>query len=312
MDMSDADKLMPHTPQALAKLRGVLRQREPMSRHTSWRAGGRADRFYIPADLQDLSSFLQQTPNDEPVLMIGLGSNLLVRDGGVRGTVVQTHGALKRIELTGAREPGEIYAEAGVACPKVARYAATHDLQGGEFLAGIPGTIGGALAMNAGCYGAETWERVSRVLMLGRDGQLHTREANEFRVDYRSVSCEHEEFFAAAWLRFETGDRERSLEMIRQLLTRRIASQPLGEPNAGSVFRNPAGEFAARLIEVCGLKGRSVGAAQVSAKHANFIVNRGGARAADIETLIGLIQSEVQARHGVRLECEVRIIGEVT
>jgi UDP-N-acetylmuramate dehydrogenase len=312
MDMSDANKLMRDTPTAPAKLRGVLRLREPMSRHTSWRAGGCADRFYIPADLQDLSSFLQQTPKDEPVLLVGLGSNLLVRDAGVRGTVVLTHGALKQIELIGEHEPRDIYAEAGVACPKVARYAATHDLQGGEFLAGIPGTVGGALAMNAGCYGAETWERVSRVLMLGRDGQLHTRTANEFSVAYRSVSYPNEEFFAAAWLRFEAGERQRSLEMIRELLTRRIAAQPLGEPNAGSVFRNPAGEFAARLIEACGLKGRSIGAAQVSPKHANFIVNRGGARAADIEALIGLIQSEVRARHGVRLECEVRIIGETT
>jgi UDP-N-acetylmuramate dehydrogenase len=293
-------------------LRGVLRLNEPMSRHTSWRVGGCADRFYIPADLQDLSLFLKKTPACESIIFVGLGSNLLVRDGGVRGTVVLTHGALKRIELIGAHAPQQIYAEAGVASPKAARYAATHDLQGGEFLAGIPGTIGGALAMNAGCYGTETWERVARVLMLGRNGGLCERARSEFTVAYRSVNCPRDEFFAAAWLQFEPGERQRSLTAIRELLTRRIAAQPLGQPNAGSVFRNPESDFAARLIEACGLKGRSVGAAQVSHKHANFIVNNGAARAADIETLINLVHTEVQARHGVTLECEVRIIGEVT
>jgi UDP-N-acetylmuramate dehydrogenase len=305
MDMSDTDQLKREGPGL--KLRGELRLREPMSRHTSWRAGGCADRFYIPADLADLGWFLKQTPLQEPIIFVGLGSNLLVRDAGLRGTVVLTHRALKRIELRGECE---IYAEAGVASPKVARFAATHDLQGGEFLAGIPGTLGGALAMNAGCYGTETWERVERVLMLARDGELQERSASEFTVAYRSVSVSAGEFFAAAWLRFERGERQLSLATIRELLTRRIASQPLGEPNAGSVFRNPQGDFAARLIESCGLKGRTVGAAQVSHKHANFIVNRGGASAADIETLIELVQAEVQLRHGATLECEVRIVGE--
>jgi UDP-N-acetylmuramate dehydrogenase len=306
MDMSETQKF-----RGTGQQRGELRVHEPMSRHTSWRVGGPADRLYIPADLQDLCVFLKQMPSSEPLLFVGLGSNLLVRDAGIRGTVVLTHGALKHIELTGEGATQEVYAEAGVATPKVARFAATHDLEGGEFLAGIPGTMGGALAMNAGCYGTETWERVTKVRTLGRDGEMRTRDPGQFTVGYRSVLPRHQhEFFVAAWLKFERGEKQRSLATIRDLLSRRISTQPLGEPNAGSVFRNPPGNFAARLIESCGLKGRSVGAAQVSRMHANFIVNTGGATAADVEALIALIQSEVHHRHGVALECEVRIIGE--
>lgn len=312
--MSDSDKLLRSAPnqEPAPALRGATRLRESMRRYTSWRAGGIAERVYVPADLPDLSLFLKQLPRDEAVTFVGLGSNLLVRDGGLRGTVILTHGALKRIGIETASLPQEIYAEAGVASPKVARVAALHDLEGGEFLAGIPGTIGGALAMNAGCYGHETWECVSRVLMVARDGALHLRTPREFLIGYRTVRSERDEFFAAAWMRFEQGDRVRSLGRIRELLSRRVATQPLGEPNAGSVFRNPPGDYAARLIESCGLKGYRVGAAEVSRKHANFIVNTGSARATDIESLIARVQAEVAARHGVALECEVRIIGEVT
>ena len=309
--MSERDKLMRSDAnnRPVPTQRGQLRLHESMRRYTSWRAGGVADRVYVPADLQDLCVFLKQVPPDEAVWFVGLGSNLLVRDGGLHGTVILTHGALKRIELNSARAPLEIYVEAGVASPKVARFAALHDLEGGEFLAGIPGTVGGALAMNAGCYGRETWECVSRVLMLARDGALYVRTPQEFHVGYRSVVSSQEEYFAATWMQFARGERSRSLARIRELLTQRIATQPLGEPNAGSVFRNPPGDFAARLIETCGLKGMRVGAAEVSHKHANFIVNTGNARASDIELLITYIQSEVAARHGVALECEVRIIG---
>ncbi len=303
-------------PQQLMQvdLRGQLRLNEPMSRHTSWRAGGCADRFYIPSDLADLAALLRSLPADDPVWMIGLGSNLLVRDGGVRGTVILLHGALntlsvERRDATG----GVILAEAGVPGAKVARFAALHDLEGGEFLAGIPGTVGGALAMNAGCYGRETWEIVAAVRTIDRGGVLRERAPADYDIGYRRVVPRRTdaEWFVAAWLRLRSGSGEGSRRRIRDLLARRVASQPLNLPNAGSVFRNPASGFAARLIESCGLKGRRIGGAMVSPKHANFIVNAGGATASDIEGLIQLCAETVFLRTGIHLDPEVRIIGEL-
>ena len=304
MNMAETDTLM--------ALRGRWMHDEPMSRHVSWRAGGRTRRAYVPADLDDLAQMLRLLPRDEPVMFVGLGSNLLVRDGGYRGTVVFTHGVLRALALAGERT---IYAEAGVASPKLARFAALHDLVGAEFLAGIPGTIGGALAMNAGCYGGETWRVVREVTTLGRNGSLHKRAPGEYHVDYRHVALapEHrsqEEWFVAAQFEFALGSGVAARARIREFLAKRIATQPLDKPNAGSVFRNPAGEYAARLIEACGLKGRRAGNAAISDKHANFIVNLGGACAADIEALICTAQSQVQERFGIALECEVRIVGE--
>ena len=295
---------------AASALRGELRRDEPMARHVSWRAGGPVARAYFPADLADLSAFLRGLRHDEPLLFVGLGSNLLVRDGGFDGTVVFTHGALKTLRL----EPpsGLIYAEAGVASPKLARFAANHDLGGAEFLAGVPGTVGGALAMNAGCYGGETWQFVERVLMMDRRGELIARAAADFAIGYRHVgqleACD--EWFAAAWLRFPAGDGRISRTRIRDLLARRVASQPLALPNAGSVFRNPPEDHAARLIEATGLKGLTLGGAQVSEMHSNFIVNPDGeATAAEIEMLIGQVQARVGEKFGVELQREVRIVG---
>ncbi|HVY07423.1 MAG TPA: UDP-N-acetylmuramate dehydrogenase [Burkholderiales bacterium] len=293
-------------------LRGELRRNEPMSKHVSWRAGGMADRAYAPADLDDLGAFLARLPETEPVLFAGLGSNLLVRDGGYRGTVVFMHRAISRMFLEEASGYAEIYAEAGIASPKLSRFAAVHNLEGAEFLASIPGTVGGALAMNAGCYGAETWDSVSRVRTIDRAGRMQIREPHEFAIGYRSVQLLEaaEEFFVAGWFRFARGDGESSRRKIKQLLSRRIETQPLAEPNAGSVFRNPPGDFAARLIEANGLKGKRIGGAEVSTLHANFIVNKGGATARDIEELIGLLQHTVESAEGVKLEREVRIVGE--
>jgi len=189
---------------------------------------------------------------------------------------------------------------------------ATHDLEGAEFLAGIPGTFGGALAMNAGCYGSETWEVVEKVMTLGRDGELKWRARADFEIGYRHVKpCFFsEEWFVAAQVRLPRGDGQRSRARIKEFLQRRIATQPLEMPNAGSVFRNPPGDYAARLIESCGLKGLRVGGAMVSPKHANFIVNAGQASAADIEAVIDRVRETVRQRTGVELEREVRIIGE--
>ena len=290
-------------------LRGELRLREPMARHVSWRAGGAADRCYVPADLEDLAAFLRQLPAGEPLLFVGLGSNLLVRDGGFRGTAVLMHSAQRHPRLAGAL----LYAEAAVASPKVARFTAVHGLAGGEFLAGIPGTVGGALAMNAGCYGGETWGIVDKVLTLDRAGALHTRTPQDYDIGYRHCVLKSgaEEWFAAAWFRLPPGDGGVSRERIRLFLERRIATQPLALPNAGSVFRNPPGGHAARLIESCGLKGLARGGARVSEKHANFIVNpNGAAKASDIEWLIEHVRAAVLAGTGVALVPEVRIVGQ--
>ena len=293
-------------------MRGKLLAREPMRKHVTWRTGGCADRAYQPADLEDAAQFLRGLPAEEPVYFVGLGSNLLVRDGGLRGTVLLMHASNALMRTDGA----SIYAEARVASPKLARYAANQGFQGAEFLAGIPGTVGGALAMNAGCYGGATWDAVQRVLMLTRAGVLRVRPASHFDVAYRHVELKSgglgtQEWFAAAWFEFTPGDAAAARKRIKTLLQQRIAAQPLDLPNAGSVFRNPPGDHAARLIEVCGLKGYAIGGARVSEKHANFIVNPAGrGSAADIEALIEHVRASVRARHGVDLLPEVRIVGE--
>jgi UDP-N-acetylmuramate dehydrogenase len=281
--------------------------KEPMARHVSWRAGGPADRFFVSRNVEELCVFLSGLPPQEAVLFVGLGSNLLVRDGGFRGTVVLTHQAKMGPEM----KDGLVYADAGVASPKVARFAALQHLSGAEFLAGIPGTVGGALAMNAGCYGGETWNIVKKVLTVNRAGELHERQKGEYEIGYRHCRGPALEWFVGAWFALTGGDGDESRARIKQFLAKRIATQPLQLPNAGSVFRNPPGDHAARLIESCGLKGLQRGGARVSEKHANFIVNPdGAARAADIEGLILDIRKRVLERTGVDLIPEVRIVGE--
>lgn len=309
MNMADINGLVP------VPLRGRLLRAEPMARHVSWRAGGVADRVYVPADNDDLAVFLRGLAPDEPVCFVGLGSNLLVRDGGFRGTVILTHSSHAAIRVEGE----VIHASAGAACPKLARFAALHQLEGAEFLAGIPGTVGGALTMNAGCHGAQTWEFVRNVATMDRAGKVRERTARDFDLGYRHVALRgdavlgKDEWFVAASFEFIRGDGSKARRRIRDLLAKRIATQPLGVPNAGSVFRNPEGDYAARLIEACGLKGYAIGAARVSEKHANFIVNPGGvARAADIEALIDWVRGSVREKFGIVLVPEVRIIGEAS
>jgi UDP-N-acetylmuramate dehydrogenase len=287
---------------------GKLLLNEPLARYTSWRVGGRADRFYIPAGLDDLRMFLQGLDANEPIHFIGLGSNLLVRDGGVRGTVVLMHNA-----LTGLKMDGElVYAESGVTCAKLAKFCAKEAMQGAEFFAGIPGTLGGALAMNAGCYGSETWNVVKRVTTINRRGELHNRDAAEFVPTYRHIAMPiADEWFVAAWLGLPGGDANEATQKIKALLAKRLASQPLNLPSAGSTFRNPEGDYAARLVEASGLKGYTIGGAQVSEKHANFIVNIGGATALDIELLIKHMRDTVLEKQGVALQQEVKVLGEL-
>ena len=300
-------------------LRGKLHQHESMKRHVSWRAGGHAACFYQPADLEDLALFLRHWPEDKPVVMIGLGSNLLVRDGGLPGAVIALHAKLTDLLLVEQNENGGlIYAGAGIPCAKLARFAASHNLTGAEFLAGIPGTVGGALAMNAGCYGSETWDWVNRVTTIDRGGMMHERTPEDFQINYRhvelqqgaSLSDTHDVWFTGGWFQFYPGKMENSRQTVRTLLTARIKTQPLGFPSAGSVFRNPPGNHAARLIEQCGLKGFRIGDAMVSTLHANFIVNCSHATASEIETVINTVQNTVHHATGIRLITEVRIIGQ--
>ncbi len=289
-------------------LRGELRQHEPLSGHTSWRVGGPARVFYRPADRDDLANFLAGLPADEPLLWLGLGSNVLIGDAGFAGTVIQTQGCLSALER---RDGNLVYAEAGTSCAKLARFAARHDLTGVEFLAGIPGTMGGALAMNAGAWGGETWERVLRVHTIDRHGRIRERGAEDFAPAYREVKGPAGEWFLDVELALEPGDGAAAMVSIRELLDRRALSQPIGLPSCGSVFRNPPGDFAARLIESQGLKGYRIGGAQVSEKHANFIINTGNATAADIAGLIDHVRDQVEDRTGIRLHTEVkRIAGD--
>ncbi len=288
-------------------LRGKLRINERMSKHTSWRVGGPADYYYIPADLDDLAQFLAGLPAGEPLTWIGLGSNVLVRDGGIRGTVVATSGALNGLSL---HDTQLVRAEAGVACAKLARFSVQQGFNGAEFFAGIPGTVGGALAMNAGAFGGETWSLVEAVETIDRHGRISVRRPDEFNVGYRRVDGRPGEWFVAGHFRLQRGEPGSGKALIKSLLARRGAAQPTQLPNAGSVFRNPPGDYAARLIEAAGLKGLCEGDACVSDLHANFIVNRGGASALQIERLIRALQTRVEQAHGVRLEPEVRIIGE--
>ena len=288
-------------------LRGELRRNEPLSEHTSWRVGGAAERIYFPADMQDLLCFLRSLSEAEPLFWLGLGSNLLVRDGGIKGTVICTKNRLKGMHRLA---DGRVYAEAGVPCALVARFCADQCLKGAEFLAGIPGTLGGAMAMNAGAFGGETWPIIEKVFTVDRFGNIQERAVSDFEIGYRSVSGPSGEWFVAAELKLVPGDTASGREQIKALLAKRAATQPVNQPSCGSVFRNPLGDFAARLIETCGLKGQRIGGACVSEKHANFIVNLGGASAGDIERLIDEVREQVKNCHGVCLESEVRIVGD--
>lgn len=288
-------------------LRGTLKLDEPMAKHTSWRVGGPADHYYQPADIEDLALYLSGLPDDEPVYWFGLGSNLLVRDGGIRGTVIAPSGGLKGLTVL---DTMLVRAEVGVSSAKVARFAADNNFTGCEFLAGIPGTVGGALAMNAGAFGGETWEVVKAVETIDHRGEVRLRDKSEFDIAYRSVRGLGKEWFVAAHFKLNEGVADQTRAQIKNLLAKRNASQPVQTANAGSVFKNPENDYAARLIDSAGLKGTCIGKACVSDVHANFIVNTGGAIAADIERLIEKIRDEVQRQHGITLQREVRIVGD--
>ena len=281
-------------------------QQEPMGPHCSWRTGGVVKQMFRPADTADLQQFLLQLADDEQLLWVGLGSNLLVRDGGFNGSVILTKGRLQQLDIS----DDILSAQAGVSCAKVARESARQGFCGLEFFAGIPGTIGGALAMNAGAFGGETWENVLKVETIDRRGAIRMRFPEEFDVQYREVTGLADEYFLRGWFRLQHGDVNKAQQQIRQLLERRGQTQPTTEASCGSTFRNPEGDFAAHLIESAGLKGYCIGGACVSEKHANFIINRGDATATDIEQLMGSVQQQVLLQSSISLQAEVHIVGE--
>lgn len=288
-------------------LRGTLRQNESLARYTSWHVGGVAKQTYRPANLADLAEFLQHLPRDEKLTWLGLGSNVLIRDGGIAGTVILTQGHLNQLEKA---DDGIIRAEAGVTCAKMAKLCAQFGFAAGTFFCGVPGTMGGALAMNASAFGGETWRHVVAVDTINRKGEIKKRLPEEFKISYREVIRPAEEWFVAGYFSFPVGDMIAATASIKELLHKRSVTQPIGEFSCGSVFRNPTNDFAGRLIETCGLKGFRIGGAWVSEKHANFIINGGQATAADVENLIQHVQQTVAEKHGVKLIPEVHIIGE--
>lgn len=292
------------------QLQGKLLFSESMARYTSWAVGGPADVLYRPSDLEDLGRFMALLPPELDIHWVGLGSNLLVRDAGVRGVVVLMKATMQTITHLGN---GLVEAGAGLGCTKLARQVADWGYADSAFFAGIPGTLGGALAMNAGAHGGETWQQVDAVQLMTRAGETLWSTPDEWDIGYRHakrVAANDDVWFVGARLKFAAGDAEASMAAIRKLQAHRAATQPLDQRSCGSVFRNPEGDYSARLIESCGLKGFRVGGAEVSQKHANFIVNAEQASAADIESLVNHVKATVVEQCQVDLIPEVRIIGE--
>ncbi|MEQ8659245.1 MAG: UDP-N-acetylmuramate dehydrogenase [Gammaproteobacteria bacterium] len=292
-------------PESVA-VRGRERRHELMARHSTWRCGGPAAHYFEPADRADLLAFLRRADRADPLTWLGLGSNLLVRDGGLRGTVVATAAGLNTLAW---ESDSTLYAECGVTCARLARAGAERDRAGLEFLAGIPGTLGGALRMNAGALGAETWQFVSAVEMVANDGTVQRYPAAAFSPRYRGVSGPRG-WFLAAWLNLPQAAGGSGAARIRAVLAQRGRTQPTGQASCGSVFKNPPGDYAGRLIEQCGLKGYRHGGCEVSTVHANFIVNHAAGSAADIETIIAHVRATVARMTGVTLETEVQIVGD--
>ena len=277
----------------------MLKYDEPMSRHCSLRAGGITREFCAPENIEELSEFLNH--NNLPVLFVGLGSNLLIRDNGFDGVIIHTKN-LKEISFSN----GLVESDVGATLAKLSRFAYTNLKHGAEFLSAIPGSVGGALAMNAGAFGSEIWQYVVSARTINLDGEIQQRDKNDFVIDYRSVTHNHvDEFFISAQFNF---DLEKANDNVRDLLHKRNSTQPIGLPSCGSVFKNPKGKYAAKLIEQCGLKGYCIGGACVSEKHANYIINQNNASASDIEKLIMHIQTTVNNQHKIQLEPEIIII----
>lgn len=289
-------------------MKGTLLKNEPLSKYTSWQVGGPAKQMYLPAGKADLISFVGSLPKQEKIYWLGLGSNLLVRDGGIYGTVINTRKRLKTMHLL---DTNKVYVEAGVPCTLLARFCAKQGLSGAEFLAGIPGTVGGALKMNAGAFGGEIWNIVDNVEMLNAKGQVNKRRKSQFTIAYRTVKGKQDEWFLAVELLLKIGITQTIRQKTQAILKQRMLTQPTNKPTCGSVFKNPPQHYAAKLIQDCNLKGYAIGGAMVSQKHANFIENTGQATASDIEKLIHYVQQQVKKNYNVTLEMEACKVGQL-
>jgi len=277
----------------------MLKFNEPMSKHCSLRSGGTTSEFFQPTDIHTLSVFLKN--NKKPVLMVGLGSNLLVRDRGFNGVSIQTKN-LKDLSIS----KDLIESGAGTSLAKLSRFALAQLKYGAEFLSAIPGSVGGALAMNAGAFGSEIWQYVVSVKTMNLSGELQNRHPQDYEISYRSTLHRFkDEFFVNATFDFNLEEQN---DHVGELLQKRNSTQPIGLPSCGSVFKNPKNHFAAELIEVSGLKGFCIGGACVSKKHANYIINQDNASAMDIENLIAHIQETIKKKHNIELETEIIIV----
>lgn len=278
---------------------------EPLSNYTSWKVGGPADILFTPKNRDDLSQFIK-TSHDKPITWLGNGTNVLVRDRGIRGVVISTRKSINKINMEGKNS---CRVETGASCMDLALFAEKNQLGPAAFFSGIPGSVGGALTMNAGSFGHETWEFVETVEVIDEAGVIHHLDPREFKLSYRSVEFPFPLWFVSCLMQFpESGTTTKS--ELKAMRDQRIKTQPLNEDTCGSVFKNPKPDHAGDLIERAGLKGYRIGGCSISIKHANFIINEGGAISADIEELIKHVQNIVKAKFDVDLETEVRIIGE--
>ena len=276
---------------------------ESMSKHTSWRIGGNADYFFQPKNFDEIQEVLSNLNDKIPIYMIGLGSNILVKDSGIRGLVICTKDMKEKIKLIN----NKVFVPCSIKCGELTRFGIEHKLSPTVFFSGIPGTIGGALAMNAGAFGFETWDYVESIKLINSSGQIEIRSREQFEIGYREVSFSDQEFFLEACFIFK--NQAHSKDELRKIVSVRKEKQPIGEKNCGSVFKNTKDYFAGELIEKAGLKGLRIGGAEISNKHANFINNLEDASSRDIEELINKVIKEVEAKFKVQLEKEVRILG---
>ncbi len=291
----------------LGEIRGEVRFKEPLSFHTSLRIGGPADIFVVPQDVEDIRLALGFAEREQlPVDVVGAGTNLLVRDGGIHGVVLKLEGCLGRTEFNGE----EAVVGAGVGLSALIREAAALNLGGIECLVGIPATIGGAVAMNAGTADGWIGDFISAVYFLHPDGTLGEFKPGNGSFGYRAFAAPPGAVLVGARLQLHRRPQVEIQKDIKQRLKQKEATQPLALASVGCVWKNPQGETAARLIEKVGLKGKRLNGAEISAKHANFIVNRGGATAADILALMDMTRERVQGHFGIALESEIRIMGD--
>lgn len=287
-----------------SKIRGQIKYNHNLAKHNSWRIGGPARIFYQPADLDDLKTYLQNLPKNERIVWLGSGTNVLINSNGIDANVIYLKNRLTQLQHL---DNGIIRVEAGTSCTRLVQNCIHRGMIDAAFLAGIPGTVGGAIAMNAGAYGDNIWNHVISVETIDRNGKIKIRQAKEFKANYREINGLdiNNEWFIAANLALQIKDPIAAKNRVTELLAKRKATQPLNEFTCGSVFRNPANNYAAKLIEDCGLKGFKIGAARVSEKHANFIVNEGNATSDDVQELMQKITNEVKKKYGIKLLSEV-------